>query len=71
MTTSELPSIQDELSRKVHETLEWLLVGVERGRITKEQCSFGLDTLFMAVSGLVDKDFIKIITEAQAMCEEK
>jgi hypothetical protein len=60
-----LPTLREELDRKVYETLEWLIVGHEKGRLTKEQVSMGMDVLFMAVSGLVDGDFIHIITEAQ------
>jgi hypothetical protein len=60
-----LPTLREELDRKVYETLEWLIVGHEKGRLTKEQVSMGMDVLFMAVSGLVDGDFIRIITEAQ------
>jgi hypothetical protein len=60
-----LPTLREELDRKVYETLEWLIVGHEKGRLTKEQVSMGMNVLFMAVSGLVDGDFIHIITEAQ------
>jgi hypothetical protein len=60
-----LPTLREELDRKVYETLEWLIVGHEKGRLTKEQVSMSMDVLFMAVSGLVDGDFIHIITEAQ------
>lgn len=60
-----LPTLKEELDRKVADTLDWLVRGVEGGKLTKEQASTGLDTLFMAVSGLVDGEFIHIITSAQ------
>lgn len=66
---SSLPTIREELDRKVFETLDWLTTSVRKCRITEEQFSMGIDTLFMAVSGLVDKDFINIITEAQNQCQ--
>lgn len=60
-----LPTLKDELDRKVFETIEYLTGAAHKGRMTKAQVSASLDTLFMAVSGLVDNDFIDIITEAQ------
>lgn len=63
---SAVPTLREELDRKVFGTLEYLINGEAKGRLTAEQASFGLDVLFMAVSGLVDNDFINIITEAQS-----
>lgn len=60
-----LPTLKDELDRKVFETIDYLVSAIHRGRMTKMQVSASLDALFMAVSGLVDNDFIEIITEAQ------
>lgn len=62
--------VSSELNRKTYDTISWLIRGLEGGRLTKAQFSTGIDTLFMAVSGLVDGEFIHIITEAQKMCEE-
>lgn len=59
-----------ELNRKTFETLEWLLSGVDRGRITEEQFSVAIDALFMTVSGLVEGSFIEIVTEAQEQCSK-
>ena len=67
MTTSALPTLKDELDRKVFETIEYLTGAAHKGRMTKAQVSASLDTLFMTVSGLVDNDFINIITEAQTV----
>ena len=66
---ADLPTLREELDRKVFATLEHLFHQMKTERITMEQFSFGIDTLFMAVSGLVDKDFINIITEAGRLCE--
>lgn len=63
------PDLKDELDRKVMETIEWLFCGLRDGRLTKEQFSTGIDTLFMSVSGLVSRDFISLITAAQEELE--
>lgn len=69
MSALEEYSVANELNRKTLVTLEWLTNGINSGRITLEQFSFGIDTLFMTVSGLVDKDFITIISEGVRMSE--
>ena len=61
-----IPTLKEELDRKVFETIEYLVSAVRKGRMTQAQVSASLDTLFMAVSGLVGSDFIDIITEAQS-----
>lgn len=66
---SDMPTLKDELDRKVFETIEYLISAERKGRMTKAQVSASLDTLFMAVSGLVDNDFINIITEAQTVVD--
>jgi hypothetical protein len=69
---SGVPILQEEIDRKALETLEYLTMAVTHGKITPEQFSTGVDVLFMAVNGLVkDRDFIHMIGEAQALCEEK
>ena len=67
-STYAIPELREELDRKVMATLEWLITGYAKGRLTEHQVSTGMDALFMAVSGLVDNDFIQIITEAQNEC---
>ena len=68
---NEVPVLQDEVNRKALDTLAWLVMSVHHGKISAEQFSTGVDTLFMAVSGLVtDKDFIHMIGEAQYILEE-
>ncbi len=63
----DLPTLREELDRKTFETLNWMITGHAKGILTADQLSMGVDTLFMAVSGLVDKDFIGIITSTQDM----
>jgi hypothetical protein len=71
MTTRE-PSIKEELDRKTIETLEYLISKRETGEITQDQICTGLDVLFMNVNGLVDDDFINLITAADTeFCQEK
>lgn len=65
---SAVPTLREELDRKVWETISWLITGVTQGRLTEEQFSTGLDALFMAVSGLVDEEFIHTVTDAQTEC---
>jgi hypothetical protein len=67
---SELPTLQEEVDRKVADTLLWLITGIEQGRLSKEQYQTGLDVLFMAVSGLTDNDFIGFITKAGEKCKD-
>jgi hypothetical protein len=66
--TYAIPTLKDELDRKVMETLEWLVHGRQKGLISEDAYSAGIDSLFMAVSGLVDGEFIYLITEAQILC---
>ncbi|WKZ86277.1 hypothetical protein N5B55_04825 [Ralstonia pickettii] len=65
-----MPTVQEELDRKTFETLEWLFSAVQLGKMTPDQFSTGVDTLFMAVSGLLGKDFIDLITAAQQECSD-
>ena len=61
-------SIADELSRKTFDALNFLVLGVQHGRLTEDQFSTGVDALFMVTSGLVDESFTKLISEAQKLC---
>lgn len=63
-TAHELPTIQEELSRKAIDTLEELLRKEKQGKINKAQLDVALDTLFSTVSGMVDEEFIDLITLA-------
>lgn len=66
-----LPSLKEELDRKVFDTIEWLFTGLNNGMLSEEQFSTGIDTLFMAAAGLVDEGFVQLITEAQSMSASK
>lgn len=65
---SEIPVLQDEINRKAMDTLTWLALSLQRGSITPEQYSTGVDALWMAVSGLVsDPDFVPIMSVANGI----
>lgn len=68
MTAAEGYDLRSELTRKTFETLDWLIAGVNNGRVTEGQFSVAIDALFMALSGLVESPFIEIVTEAQNQC---
>ncbi len=67
--TYEVPgySLREELNRKVMTTLEWVLAGYQDGRLSDIQLSTAADALFMAAAGLVDKDFMEIISGVQEL----
>lgn len=62
------PSTAEELHRKSMDTLMWLVKSMNEGQLTDNEYSLGIDTLFMAVSGLVNEEFIDLITEAEKLC---
>ena len=62
------PTLREELDRKVYDTADWLVNGLDKGRFTNEQFSMGMNTLFSTVAGLANEDFIHIVTEAQKQC---
>lgn len=64
VTDHSLPTIKQELSRKSIETLEYLVNERKRGQITNDQYSVGLDVLFMTCNGIVESDFIDLVTLA-------
>lgn len=66
---SEIPTLREELDRKVMSTLSWLILGNQKGLLTNAETSAGLNALFMAVSGLVGEDFVHVITDAQSQCQ--
>lgn len=67
-----VPVLQDEVNRKALESMSYLITALHHKKITPDQFSTGVDVLFMAVSGLVtDRDFIHIITEAQAAIDKE
>jgi hypothetical protein len=64
---SAIPDLRSELDRKTMETIEWLFNCFKCGRISPNQFSTGIDAIFMATSGLVDDDILKIVTAADEM----
>lgn len=75
MSEVEGYELAPELKRKSLETIQWLINRVHSGQLTEEQFNTGVDTLFMAVSGLVQEPartplgeakFVDIITACQS-----
>lgn len=66
---SALPTLQEELDRKVFDTLEWIAHAQASGRISDAQASTAVDVVFRTTSGLVKDDgqFIAIITHMSDM----
>lgn len=60
---------QDEINRKALETIEKLAVDREQGRITEAQYAYGLDVLWSAIAGLVDKDLMVMMEVARVKKE--
>jgi hypothetical protein len=67
--TYEVPgySPREELDRKVITTLEWMIASHQRGGLSDVQLSVAADALFMATAGLVDKDFMEMISGVQEL----
>lgn len=63
------PELKDELNRKVMDTMSWLITRVGNGYISEQQFSTAVDALFMAVSGLVDREFFDLVTAASKEVE--
>lgn len=59
-----IPTVRDELNRKSIDAVEYLVKKHVGGEISDEAYSVALDTLFIAVSGIVREDFIDLITAA-------
>ena len=57
-----LPTLEEELNRKAWETLDDLLRRHDQGKITQAQFDLALDVLFNALSGLVDREFVKVLS---------
>ena len=54
---SELPTLQEELNRKTHEAMGWLVKSFLEYKIDALQLSVAMDALFMATAGLVRGDW--------------
>ena len=59
-------NIHHDIQEKALETIEWLLRRVSSGEIDGAQLRVATDTLFMAGSGLFDKDVLDLISKARA-----
>jgi len=59
-----LPTIREELDRKTFETIEWLAVSHDLGKITDGQFNTGVDAVFMSVAGLVNYSIMEIVSAA-------
>ncbi|TSP14018.1 hypothetical protein [Cupriavidus campinensis] len=61
------PTLQEEIERKSFEALDWLITSAALGKLSDAQFSTGLDTLFMAVNGLVrGQAFLDLMSAAQS-----
>jgi len=60
---SETPTLHEEIVRKTYETIERLELDRTSGKITAAQYGCGIDTLWSAVGGLVDGDFLVAIEQ--------
>lgn len=67
----ELPTVQDELTRKAFETLERLILHLEQGRITDAQFNTGVEVLWDTTSGLVHRPFFEAISEVKGAVQTK
>lgn len=59
---SDLPTLQEELDRKAIETLEWLLVRMINGNMSRAAAEAALDALWGIASGLVRQDFTELFS---------
>lgn len=66
-TTTELPTVKEELDRKTVESIEWLLHAHTVGNLTENQFAAAIDALFMAVNGVVSEDVAQMLTEASQL----
>lgn len=57
-----LPTLYEELNRKTVDTLVWLTEQQDRGTLTPEQVNAGTQALWMAVSGLVSRDVMELLS---------
>lgn len=62
-------NLQDEIGRKAFETIEKLVNDREMAKITEAQYAYGIDILWSAVAGLVDKDLMIMMKIAKVKKE--
>jgi hypothetical protein len=68
---SDVPSLQDELNRKTFETVDRLFADLQNGRVTDAQYDYGIEILWNAVAGLVDRDFMDIAAEMRTLKKDE
>lgn len=71
ITLGDVPDLQQEVNRKAFDTMSFLINACAHGKITEDQFSTGVDTLSMALNGLVTElpngiSFISMITACDA-----
>lgn len=57
-----IPTVKEELDRKLGDTLDWLLGKHKQGGISDEALSCATDALFMATSGLANEELTTVMT---------
>lgn len=60
--TNHIPTLREELNRKLGDTLDWLIRRHKAGAISDEACAIASDALFMSVSGLARDDLMTVVT---------
>lgn len=66
-----IPNLREELDRKAFETVQWLFSSLDQAKITVEQFSTGIDTIFMVVAGLADEQIVDLVTTADTFCPDE
>lgn len=57
-----VPTVKEELNRKLGNTLDWAIGKHKQGVISDEALSVAADALFMATSGLANDDLMAVVT---------
>ena len=65
------PTIAEEIHRKTLDALVWLLDRKERGLVTEQEYYVAIQTLFIAVSGLVSEDIFEMLSMDEPEKERK
>ena len=65
-TAETLPTVTDEINRKTVEAMEWLVHARDQHKITGAEFDTAIQAIWIAVSGLVDKDVTGFLSEAES-----
>lgn len=71
ISVEPFPTHQQEVERKAWETFYHLTHRNEIGEITDIEYKAGIDTLHMALTGLVDTEFTRLLSEVRDTLKEK